>query len=131
MFWQHILHNHIPWFAKQYGYPAIWSTQGMEKTHYQARGAYFRHTQHGGGTVRANSFKEVYFWFYRKIILRSKKEKSLQLKKDAQTLQISRSILQRRLRWKQSSAEQNLAAWRATKGRQNKVWVPHQEPLDT
>ena len=63
MFWQHILHNHIPWFAKQYGCPAIWSTQGMEKTHYQARGAYFCHTQHGGGTVRGAVSKRCIFDF--------------------------------------------------------------------
>ena len=51
---QHILYNHLPWFAKQYGAPGIWSTQGLEKSHYQARSAFFRHTRHGGGTERTN-----------------------------------------------------------------------------
>ena len=65
---QHILYNHMPWFANQYGSPSIWSTQEIKKSYYQARGAYFQHTQHGGGRLRANSLKEVYYWFYRRII---------------------------------------------------------------
>ncbi len=100
----------------------------MEKTHYQARGAYFRHTQHGGGTIRANSFKELYFWFYRRIILRATKQEFTKQKKDARSVEISKIIQQRRQRWKDSSAEQNLAIWRATKVRQNKLWVPHESP---
>lgn len=66
---QHILYNHLPWFAKQYGAPGIWSTQGLEKSHYQARTAFFKHTRHGGGRERANSLREVFEWFYRRILV--------------------------------------------------------------
>ena len=66
---QHILYNHLPWFAKQYGAPGIWSTQGLEKSHYQARGAFFRHTRHGGGRERVDSLREVFEWFYRRILV--------------------------------------------------------------
>lgn len=128
---QHILYNHIPWFANQYGCPAIWSTQGMEKTHYQARGAYFRHTQHGGGTIRANSFKEVFFWFYRRIILRTRKQEFMKQKKDARSVAICKKIKERRQRWKDSTAEQNSTLWRATRVRQNKIWVPREEHVIT
>ena len=55
---QHILYNHLPWFAKKYGAPGIWSTQGLEKSHYQARGAFFRHTRRGGGRERAETVYE-------------------------------------------------------------------------
>ena len=60
---QHILYNHLPWFAKQYEWPRIWSTQGLEKSHYQACGAFFRHTRHGGGRERVDSLREVFEWF--------------------------------------------------------------------
>ncbi len=54
------------WFAKQYGSLAIWSTQGMEKTHYyQARTGYFNHTRYGGGANKANSLEELHQWTYR------------------------------------------------------------------
>lgn len=66
---QHILHNHLPWFAKKYGAPGIWSTQGLDKSHYQARGAFFRHTRHDGGRERADSLREVFEWFYRRILV--------------------------------------------------------------
>ena len=66
---QHILHNHLPWFAKNYGAPRIWSTQGLEKSHYQARGAFFRHTRHGGGREREDNLREVFEWFYRRILV--------------------------------------------------------------
>ena len=66
---QHILYNHLPWFANQYGAPGIWSTQGLEKYHYQARGAFFRHTRHGGGRERTNSLREVFEWFYRRVLV--------------------------------------------------------------
>ena len=80
-FWyvfQHILFNHTPWFIKQYGFLSIWSTQGMEKSHYQARTRYFKHTRHGGGRQRANSLLEVFQWFYRQIWQKYKLQNSLE-----------------------------------------------------
>ena len=43
----HILTAHGPYFEKQ-GSLAIWSTQGMERSHWQARCGYQRATDHGG-----------------------------------------------------------------------------------
>ena len=121
----------MPWFANQYGCPSIWSTQGVEKTHYQARGAYFQHTQHGGGTTRANSFKELYFWFYRRIVLCATKQEFTKQRKEARLVEISRLIQQRRQRCKNSTAENNLALWRATKVRQNKTWLSNEDFLSS
>ena len=36
------------------------STQGMEKSHYQARTSFFRSTRHGGGQIRSNVLKELF-----------------------------------------------------------------------
>lgn len=44
--YMHILYLHAPWFAKEYGSLGIWNTQGMEKSHKQARVAYHKSTQH-------------------------------------------------------------------------------------
>ena len=62
---QHILFIHGPYFAVQ-GPLATWSTQGMEKSHYQACTSFFRNTRHGGGQIKSNALKEVFNWFYRR-----------------------------------------------------------------
>ena len=43
----------------------MFSTQGMEKSHYRARGVYFKNTRHGGGQVRSNYLAEMFNWFFR------------------------------------------------------------------
>lgn len=42
----------------------------MEKSHYQARTAYFRKTRHGGGSGCSNGLKEMFDWFFRYTIKR-------------------------------------------------------------
>ena len=64
----------------------------MEKSHYQARGAYFRHTQHGGGTIRANSFKEVFFRFYQRVILENRKTEMKKAKKESEVVCIAKNL---------------------------------------
>lgn len=125
---QHILYNHLPWFAKEYGSLTIWSTQGMEKSHYQARGAFFRHTRHGGGRVRANNLKEVFQWFYRRKILQHKMKKAALEPEDA-TIKDKRDNkdllkLKRKNRWKNSIASAKLAEWRSNKVRISRKWLP-------
>ena len=71
---QHIMYNHMPFFIQKYGNPSIWNTQGMEKSHYMAQNAYFRHTQHGGGKSKANSLLELHQWFYRRILQQQRKK---------------------------------------------------------
>ena len=36
----------------------------MEKSHYQARGVFFKNTCHGGGRVCSNYLKEMFNWFF-------------------------------------------------------------------
>ena len=49
----------------KYGSLEIWSTQGMEKSHYRARGVFLKNTQHGGGRVRSNYLEDMFNWFFR------------------------------------------------------------------
>ena len=39
---QHILYAHAAYFMNEYGSLDMWSTQGMEKSHYRAKGVYFK-----------------------------------------------------------------------------------------
>ena len=66
---QHILFIHNAYFAVQ-GPLATWSTQGMEKSHYQACTSFFRSTRHGGGQIRSNALKELFNQFYRRQLQR-------------------------------------------------------------
>jgi hypothetical protein len=50
-----------------YGSIAIWSTQGMEKTHYQAKTAYTKHTQHDGTDLGHSAIVQIFEWWYRVI----------------------------------------------------------------
>lgn len=40
----------------------------MEKSHYQAKAAYFKSTRHGGGKTKSNAVHEMFNWFYRVLI---------------------------------------------------------------
>ena len=63
--WQHILYAHGAYFMNKFGSLDIWSTQGMEKYHYRAKGVYFKNTRHGGGgLVRSSYLREMFDWFY-------------------------------------------------------------------
>ena len=61
---QHIWFAHDGWFMNNYGSLEMWSTQGMEKSHYRARGVFFKHTPHGGGKIRSIYLKEMFNWFF-------------------------------------------------------------------
>jgi len=43
------LYAHGPWFLKEYGSLGVWQCQGMEKSHWRARGNWQKHTNHDGG----------------------------------------------------------------------------------
>ena len=60
---QHILFAHGAWFMNKYGSLEMWSTQGMEKSHYRARGVFFKHTRHGGGRIPSNYLRRCLIGF--------------------------------------------------------------------
>jgi hypothetical protein len=53
------------WFVKQYGIHAVWSTQGMEKSHYQAKISFHKHTQHSGTAKHHSAIVQTFEWWYR------------------------------------------------------------------
>ena len=119
---QDIIYNHLPFFVKKYGCPAIWSTQGMEKSHYMARNAFFRHTQHFGGKQKGNSLKEVFQWFYRGVLQKiatKEKVKASQIRIAFQVAQKQR----RRIILESSNAAERHAEWRKTKIFVDHKWV--------
>lgn len=123
---QHIVYAHGAYFMNKYGSLDIWSTQGMEKSHYRARGVYFKNTRHGGGAcvggIRTNYLLEMFNWFYRttfgRVLARERaqqsklaKEARKNAKKDAQD------------KWLQTNAPYRHAHWRARMRRQESSWV--------
>ena len=82
----HILSVHGPYFAKE-GSLAIWSTQGMERSHWQARCGFQRATDHGGGRgietltedgsshhIASNPMVQMLQWWYRRLEIRFQKK---------------------------------------------------------
>lgn len=99
---QHIIYNHAPFFVRTHGSLSVWSTQGMEKTHYMARTGYFKHTRHGGGQNRANSLLELHQWNYRRLFHRANQKALLKSSPVIRALQISMKQ-RRQISWHQSS----------------------------
>lgn len=57
-------------FAEVHGSLSIWSSQGMEKSHWQARAAFHRNTQHGGLNGQHGYIFQLFQWFYRRAQIR-------------------------------------------------------------
>lgn len=47
--YMHILYAHGPWLIREHGSLGVWQCQGMEKSHWRARGNWQKHTNHDGG----------------------------------------------------------------------------------
>lgn len=67
---QHILRHHATFFARTFGSLSIWSSQGMEKSHWQARAAFHKSTQHGGTSTKNSYILQLFQWFYRRVQIR-------------------------------------------------------------
>lgn len=120
---QHILFAHGPWFLKRWGPLSIWNTQGMEKSHYRARAAYFRNTRHGGGFTRSNALHEMFDWFYRTIIGRTlniRKARESELVRAVQ--EVSKN--KRQCAWKASTGTVGVSRWLQSRSRQGSKWIP-------
>ena len=114
----------MPFFIQKYGNPSIWNTQGSEKSHYMARNAYFRHTQHGGGRSKGNSLHEMFQWFYRCILQQLRKKQALRSSKVVQALKIIQEKKEKRSKaFKNSNAILQQNRWREQKTFVNHRWV--------
>jgi len=118
---QHILYAHAPYFLNRYGSLALWSNQGMERSHYQAKAAYFKSTRHGGGTRRSNALHEMFNWFYRLLGGKGRRRvrHALPLRR-----QIAKVVSVRRSQgYHQSQARERLHQWVATRRRCGSTWA--------
>ena len=112
---QHILYSHTPWFIKEYGSFSIWSTQGMEKSHYLARSRYFRHTRHGGGKNKADNLLEVFYWFYRQVLHQSNTNAAkIAYQSSATYRALQENTLKRKRAYNNSSAKRCFYNWLCT-----------------
>lgn len=119
---QHILYAHGPFFLDQYGSMALWSTQGMERSHYQARSIYFKNTRHGGGTIKSNALHEMFNWFYRSL---SGRKRQKPRKETRLFSSVVKKVASRRRTdaWKSSSARESLRQWRSRRKRCGRRYV--------
>jgi len=68
--YMHILYAHGPWLIKEHGSLGVWQCQGMEKSHWRARGNWQKHTSHDGGRqdrsdIKASSLYQLLRFDYR------------------------------------------------------------------
>lgn len=118
---QHILYAHAPYFLDRYGSLALWSNQGMERSHYQAKAAYFKSTRHGGGTRRSNALHEMFNWFYR--VLVGKGRRRLCAKFPLRQKIVKVVSMRRTQGYHQSHARERLCQWLATRRRCGSRWA--------
>jgi len=120
---QHILYAHAPWFANGYGKLGIWNTQGMEKSHKQARVAYHKNTQHGGGSKPSNPLVQMFEWFYRRIVSKFTQEEDSSSEDSVEEWVRDTHIRQKSETWKQSKGRDACTKWHSKRIRKGKKWV--------
>ena len=118
---QHILYAHAAYFMNEYGSLDMWSTQGMEKSHYRAKGVYFKNTRHGGGKTRSNYLIEMFNWFYRYTFGRKLCMEKAQTSKIAKAVR-NEAKAKSSLKWRAGTGPARHAAWRSTRTREGKIW---------
>lgn len=106
---------------KTYGSLAIWNTQGMEKSHYRAKAAYFKNSRHGGGKGLSNALVEIFQWFYRGVLGRGHFQNT---RTEELSSMISNSNSVRKTAWQSSNARTRHQEWRMSRVRVGKRWMP-------
>ena len=131
--YMHILKVHGPYFAKE-GSLAIWSTQGMERSHWQARCGFQRATDHGGGRgietltedgsshhIASNPMVQMLQWWYRRLEIRFQKKTQVAANVD-DTIAMDR-LARKRAIYTNSSARERHAVWRQDRLRVGRRWL--------
>ena len=124
---QHVLVKHSSWFVSKYDSLAIWSIQGMEKSHYAAKTAYHKHIQHSGGKNRSSAIIQTYEWWFRVIQHREYDQEKKAVYCD-QTKGAAGEVVtaSRHQSFLTSEASAKHALWRATQVRHGSRWAPSQ-----
>ena len=123
---QHIRYSHSPWFEKEYGILAIWNTQGMEKSHKQARVAYQKNGKHGGSSSLSNPLVNMFQCFYRHILSRFN---ATDMESDdlAEKCRRDEEIRRKREIYEQSNGKDASAEWCSKRKREGRIWVLEEE----
>ncbi|KAH7299785.1 hypothetical protein KP509_24G029300 [Ceratopteris richardii] len=95
----------------------------MEKSHYKARGVYFKNTRHGGGAMQSNYMEEMFNWFYRTAFSRTYAMERAKESKVAKLARFNQHNLASE-KWTSSLGPLRHAQWRATRTRQGSSWKP-------
>lgn len=130
---QHVFVKHAAWFVSEYGSLSVWSCQGMEYSHYAAKSAYQRHTQHEGGKSKKSPLIQTYQHWYR-IIQHRFRETEKQTRLDNEALHAETNIDEVRIWIKReaainSSVALHAALWRAKCDRVGSKWVPRSQAI--
>ncbi|KAH7331254.1 hypothetical protein KP509_20G022400 [Ceratopteris richardii] len=89
----------------------------MEKSHYKARGVYFKNTRHGGGAMQSNYMEEMFNWFYRTVFSWTYAMERAKESKVAKLARFNQHNLASE-KWKSSLGPLRHAQWQATRTRQ-------------
>ena len=76
-FWQHVIVKHSSWFMMKYESLLVWSIQGMEKSHYEAKMTYTKHMQHFGTLKYHLPIVQTFQWWYKVIQEREHKREKV------------------------------------------------------
>ena len=83
----------------------------MEKSHKQARVAYHKSTQHGGGSKPSNPLVQMFEWFYRCIVSRFTQEVDSSSEDFIEEWVRDAHIRQKCETWEQSKARNACTEW--------------------
>ena len=130
--YMHILKVHGPLFAKE-GSLAIWSTQGMERSHWQARCGFQWATDHGGGRgietptedgsshhTTSSPMVQLLQWWYRRLEIRFHKKTQVAANVDAIAME---RLARKRAIYTNSTRREWHAMWRQDRLRVGHRWV--------
>ena len=93
----------------------------MEKSHYRARGVYFKNTRHEGGKTRSNYLVELFNWFYRYTFGRKLSMEKAQSNKIAKVVR-NEGKAKLSLKWRAGTGPARHATWRSTRTWEGKIW---------
>lgn len=104
--------------------------QGMEHSHYAAKAAYQRHTQHGGGRSIKSPLLQTYQHWYRIIQHRFREQAEydaeIQSHETEEWLTVQAKIEKRREASLASSAKAHSILWRQKCQRVGSKWIPQE-----
>ena len=127
--YMHILYAHGPWLIKTHGSLGVWQCQGMEKSHWVARGNWQKHTNHDGGRQQAvlpanSSLWQLFRFDYRQAQgrRREKARKRARAMVEEGTREAKERAVRRGRTWFASAIDETKAHVRNNVANARKVW---------